>query len=103
MSGRMGLLFGIRKNIIDGGAYRVRFEIKDENNAAYGSVRLRLFDRVSGRLVQEQWSDTAGQGVFNYIAYRYQGYTIASSYNRRSNGAPEYPAIADFVTPEAMP
>ena len=41
------------------------------------------------------------RAAFDRIAYRYQGYTVALYNNVTDSGAPEYPAIADFVTPEA--
>jgi len=53
--------------------------------------------------LRETWTNASGSASFDRIAYRYQGYTVALYNNVTDAGAPEYPAIADFVTPEAMP
>ena len=99
---RLGPLY--RRNVEDGGAYRVRFTTKDGHGAPYGLKRARLLDRLSGRIIQEQWSDAAGSGSFDFIAYRHQGYTVIACNNIiRANGELDYPDIEDFVTPEPMP
>lgn len=93
----------IRRDLEDGGNCRISFTTKDEHGVLYGPKRARLLDRVSGRLVRERWSDAAGQGSFDYIAYRDQGYTVTACNNWRENGDLDYPDIEDFVTPEPMP
>lgn len=85
------------------GQYRIRFETRDENQDLYGIKRARLLEIKSGRVLREVWSDAAGAGVFNGIALIAHGYTVIVCNNQRSNGTLDYPDIADFVTPEAMP
>ena len=92
----------IRRDALDGGSHRIRVVVTD---AAGNPVRRRvhLFDIASSRLIQGTLTNTSGSASFDRIAYRYQGYTVALYNNVTDAGAPEYPAIADFVTPEAMP
>lgn len=103
MDGRIVLSSVLRRDVVDGGESRIPFTTKDENGALYGPKRVRLLDRYSGRLLREAWSDPAGSGAFDWVAYRPQGYTVIACNNRRANGDLDYPDIEDFVTPEPMP
>jgi hypothetical protein len=102
MAGRLMCAPLIRRDALDGGSHRIRVVVTD---AAGNPVRRRvhLFDIASSRLIQGTLTNTSGSASFDRIAYRYQGYTVALYNNVTDTGAPEYPAIADFVTPEAMP
>lgn len=82
----------------DGGGCRIRGTVSELG--VTGRYRVRLFDRRSGRCIRETWSDTDGSYVFNFVAYRYQGYfTIAHDHTEPLHNA----AIADLLTPEPMP
>jgi hypothetical protein len=102
MAGRLLCSPLIRRDTTDGGSHRIRVAVTD---AASNPVkrRVHLFDIASSRLLRETWTNASGSASFDRIAYRYQGYTVALYNNVTDAGAPEYPAIADFVTPEAMP
>lgn len=82
----------------DGGNYRILGTVTELGLA--GSYRVRLFERESGRLIRETWSNTAGTYAFNNIAYRANGYFVVA-YDHGDN--PLNAAIADLVTPESMP
>lgn len=86
-------------DIEDGGGYRIAGTVTELGVA--GKYRVRLFDKVSGRLIRETWSDpVTGAYAFERIAYRAQGYIIVA----HDHGAsPHNAAVADFATPEAMP
>lgn len=102
MAGRLMCAPLIRRDTLDGGSHRIRVAVTD---AASNPVkrRVHLFATVSSRLIKETWTNASGSASFDRIAYRYRGYTVALYNNVTDAGAPEYPAIADFVTPEAMP
>lgn len=95
-----GLLFqpGVRCDIEDGGAYRITGNV--DELGVYGSYRVRLFERKSGRFIRETWSAADGSYAFNYIAYRPNGY-FAIAFDHGDN--PLNAAIADLITPEPMP
>jgi hypothetical protein len=101
MAGK-ALCFLVRCSELDAGTFRIRVAITDKDGNPI-KRRVYLFNRGSRRIIQEKWTDAAGSAVFNYLAYLYRGYTVSVSNNITDAGAPEYPAIADFVTPEAMP
>lgn len=101
MAGK-ALCFFIRCSELDAGTFRIRVAITDKNGNPL-KRRVYLSHRASQRIIREQWTDSTGSAEFDYIAYRYQGYTVALCNNITDAGAPEYPAIADFVTPEPMP
>lgn len=82
----------------DNGTYRITGTVTELG--LVGSYRVRLFDRLSGRLVRETWSDANGSYAFNSIAYRANGY-FAIAYDH--GAAPFNAAIADLITPELMP
>jgi hypothetical protein len=88
---------GDRHDLYDSGAYRITGTV-DELGVA-GSYRVRLFDRYSGRLMRETWSDANGAYSFSSIAYRNQGYFVVA-YDH--GGSPLNAAIADLVTPELI-
>lgn len=98
MAGKMILSPLIRRDAEDGGSYRVRGTITEDG--AVANRRVRLFNRVDGRLLRETWSAADGSYQFNRIAYRAQGY-IVIVHDHGSN--PKNAAIADLVTPEPMP
>lgn len=87
-----------RNDIYDGGMYRITGSVEELGVA--GCYRVRLFDRVSGRCLKQTWSAADGSYLFNYIAYRANGYFIVA-YDHGDN--PFNAAIADLVTPESMP
>lgn len=95
-----GLLFqpGVRVDIEDGGAYRITGNV--DELGVYGSYRVRLFERRSGRCIRETWSAADGSYSFPSIAYRHQGY-FAIAFDHVDN--PLNAAIADLITPEPMP
>ena len=82
----------------DGGNYQITGTV-DELGVA-GRYRVRLHDRVSGRLIRETWSDASGAYSFGSIANRPQGYYLLAF----DHGAdPVNAAVADLVSPEPMP
>lgn len=82
----------------DGGLYRIYGTVDELGQL--GSYRVRLFDRVSGRLLREQFSDADGNYSFQYLANRPQGYILVA----HDHGAdPLNAAISDLVSPEPMP
>lgn len=97
MSGAV-LLSGYRRDIQDGGVYRIVGNVYE--SGVLGAYRVRLFERQSGRCIREKWSDASGVYSFNYIAYLANGY-FAVAYDHGDN--PLNAAIADLITPELMP
>ena len=64
---RLGALY--RYDSADGGPYRVAGTVViDGTPATPASRRVRLFDKISGRLVREQWS--AADGTFEFAKVR---------------------------------
>jgi hypothetical protein len=98
MAGAFRGLTRLTRDIEDGGAYRVAGTV-DELGVP-GRYRVRLFDRRSGRLVRETWSDAAGAYAFENIAYRAEGY-FAVAFDH--GASPQNAAVADLMTPEPMP
>lgn len=97
MIGRISMVFGARRDMVDGGGYRIHGTAKKQGWP--GRYRIRLFDRLSGRLVREVWSAPNGAYSIEYIAYRYQGY-----FATLHDSAPyKYLDGRDYVTPEPMP
>lgn len=98
MSGAFRGRIRLTRDIYDGGAYRVTGTV-DELGVA-GRYRVRLFDRISGRILRETWSAADGTYAFNHLAYRAEGYFAVA----HDHGAsPQNAAIADLITPEPMP
>lgn len=89
---------GLRRDLVDGGRFRIRGTVTELGVA--GAYRVRLFDRQSGRLLREGWSAADGTYQFDYLAYRAQGY-VAIAHDHGDN--PHNAAIADLITPEPMP
>lgn len=98
MAGRLLLWPLIRRDAEDGGSHRIRGTITEDGAA--GARRVRLFNRLDGRLLRETWSGADGAYRFDRLAYRDQGY-IVIVHDRGAN--PKNAAIADLVTPEPMP
>lgn len=89
---------GLRRDLVDGGRFRIRGTVTEAGVA--GAYRVRLFDRQSGRLLREGWSTPDGAYQFDYLAYRAQGYMAVA----HDHGAsPRNAALADLITPEPMP
>lgn len=88
----------LRADQQDCGVYQITGTV-DELGVA-GAYRVRLFDRISARCIRETWSDASGAYAFQNIAYRYRGYFVIA-YDHGDN--PHNAAIADLMTPEAMP
>ncbi len=66
--------------------------------------RVRLLDRETGRLLRETLSDpVTGAYSFEYIAYKYRGYTVMELDWPPTRSDPLNADIADMVTPEPMP
>ena len=98
MSGRLSLGPQIRRDMEDGGGYRIASTIT--KLGVLGAYRVRLFERLRGRLLRQTWSDSAGNYLFDYIPYRPLGYFVVAFDH---GGSPVNAAIADLVTPEPMP
>lgn len=97
MAGRC-LTTWIRRDLEDGGASQITGTV-DELGVA-GAYRVRLYDRVSGRKVRETWSSASGAYAFTWLADRAQGY-YAIAFDHGAD--PQNAAMADLITPEAMP
>jgi len=97
MAGRF-MTTTIRRDLEDGGKSRITGTV-DELGVA-GSYRVRLHDRISGRCLRETWSSASGAYAFEWLADRPQGY-YAIAFDHGDN--PKNAAIADLITPEAMP
>lgn len=102
MTGRLHLAPRLRSDYANGGRFCIVYYTQDRNQAAYSPKRVRLLDRASGNLIREGWSEQNGAAQFNWIANRYQGYTVIACNNLQAR-VPDYPDIEDFVTPEPMP
>lgn len=81
-----------------GGNYRIKGVIT-ENNIP-GIYKVFLFDRRSLLCIRGCFSNAQGQYSFDNIKYSFQGFFVIGQDNA---GNPLNAAIADFVTPEAMP
>ena len=82
----------------DGGVYQITGTVDELGQV--GQYRVRLFDRVSGRSIRSVVSGSNGTFTFDYLKYRSQEYFLVA-FDR--GGSPVNAAIADLVTPEAMP
>ncbi len=96
-TGRM-MTTTIRRDMIDGGGYRINGSVTELGVA--GAYRVRLFHRKTGRMVREQWSGADGSYTFDFIAYLQNGY-FAIAFDHGVD--PLNAAIADLITPEPMP
>lgn len=97
MAGKL-LNLMIRWDVQDGGASQITGTVTELS--VPGPYRVRLFDRQSARCLRETWSAADGAYSFTYIAYRMNGY-FAIAYDH--GDLPLNAAIADLITPEAMP
>lgn len=98
MSGRLALSLGIRRDIENGGGYKISNSVTRMRVA--GKYRVRLFSRQTGWIVRETFSGDDGGYSFERIAYRYKGY-FAVAHDHDDD--PLNAAIADLITPEPMP
>lgn len=89
----------ITADLQDGGNYRIADNVS--RLGVLGTYRVRLFDRLSGRLIRETWSNVDGSYAFEFIAYRLNGYFIVAF--DHTSGDRRNAAIADLITPEPMP
>ena len=93
------LLLGVAVgNVADSGPCRITGTVTELGVA--GPYQVRLFDRLTARCIGETWSAADGSYVFDYLAYRANGY-FAIAYDHGDN--PLNAAIADLITPEPMP
>lgn len=81
-----------------GGNYRIVGTVTELG--VPGAYRVRLYERRTGLLVREAWSDGNGNYEFSFIAYLDANYFAVAHDN---NGDPLNAAIADLITPEPMP
>lgn len=88
----------IRRDLEDGGASQITGTV--DELGVVGAYRVRLHDRTSGRKVRETWSSASGAYAFEWLADRTQGYYVLAFDHGAS---PMNAAVADLVTPEAMP
>lgn len=84
-------------DVQDGGSYQITGTTTELGVA--GRYRVRLVDRLNGRVIRETWSDTSGAYSFNYIAYRDKEYCVVLLDHGTS---PRTAVVADFVTPVLM-
>ncbi len=88
----------LRRDMVDGGGYRIHGSVAELGVA--GAYRVRLFHRKAGRLVREVWSGLDGAYSLEWITYLDQGYFLVA----HDHGVdPLNAAIADLITPESMP
>jgi hypothetical protein len=81
------------------GAYRIRGTAKKQG--AVGRFPLALMVKNSGQIIRKTMSASDGSFVFNNIDYLLEGYTVVEYDGEIAD--PLNAAIADLVTPEAMP
>lgn len=98
MAGAFRGVTRLTRDMVDGGSYRVTGAV--DELGVLGRYRVRLFDRISGRLTRETWSAADGAYAFENIAYRAQGYILVA---HDHGDSPQNAAIADLITPEPMP
>lgn len=85
---------------VNSGNYRIRVVV--DKQGTVGQHRVSLYEINSRRLIRVGFGDKdTGEILFNYIAYRYQGYFLIA--DDRFSQSPMNAAIADLVTPEPMP
>lgn len=85
-------------NYYFGGSYRIAGTVTEMG--VPGPYRVRLFHRASALCLAETWSTADGAYVFNNLAGTSNDY-FAVAYDHGDN--PLNAAIADLITPEAMP
>lgn len=69
-----------------------------------GKYPVRLYERRGGTLLRETKS-AASDGVyqFNFLPYVERGYTVIALDDPATRSDPKNAAVADLMTPEAMP
>lgn len=99
MAGRIltGLL---RRDMLDGGGYRIAGTV--DELGAVGVYRVRLFVRSDGRYIRQTFSGSDGSYSFDYIAAIPNGYFVVA-HDDFPGGTVHNAAIADLITPELMP
>lgn len=88
----------LRADINHGGRFRIADNVS--RLGVMGRYLLALLDRRTKRVIRETWSAIDGSYAFDYLAYRYKGYTVIAFDH---SGTPVNAAIGDFITPEPMP
>lgn len=88
----------LRKDMVNGGAYRITGFAS--RIGAVGKYQVQLFVRQSRKIVRETWSDATGKYTFEWIAHLEKGYFLVA---HDHGNDPLNAAIADLVTPEPMP
>lgn len=69
-----------------------------------GRYPVRLYNRASGALLRESKSDaTTGGYQFQFLPYLERGYQVIALDDPATRSDPKNAAIADLMTPEAMP
>lgn len=81
------------------GAYRIYGTAKKQG--VVGRFPLALMVKDSGQIIRKTLSAADGTYAFNNIDYLYQGYTVVEYDGEVTD--PLNAAIADLVTPVAMP
>jgi hypothetical protein len=84
--------------MVDGGASRITDLV--DRLGVLGRYRVRLHDRLTGRLLRETWSNAAGAYAFNWIADRPNGYTVVAFDHDPLD--PKNAAVADLISPTPM-
>ncbi len=92
--GSSGLL--VRGDLEFTGHYRIAGTVDELGEV--GQYRVRLFDRVSARVIRETWSAVDGSYSFDGIANR-EYFLVAFDHGENPTNA----AISDFVVPGVMP
>lgn len=59
------------------------------------SRRVRLFDSLTGLLVDQVWSDTEGRYAFDFLDTRREYFVLSHDYVRQFNAV-----VADWIVPE---
>lgn len=87
-----------QSDMYNDGSYRIRGTVTELG--VPGPYRVALFSRLSCLPLRLTWSSADGAYAFSRLQYRANGY-FAVAFDHGSN--PLNAAIADLITPEAMP
>jgi len=80
-----------------GGLGQISDTIDEEGTA--GAYRVRLYHRLTGKLIKQVWSHADGTYTFDHIAEESEGYFVVGF----DHGAtPVQAAVGDLITPEPM-
>lgn len=85
-----------------GGGHQIPFRTLDEQGLPYANKRVFLLDILTSCFVQRAISDTNGEGAFRWVSGQPGRYIIVACHNYASDGAMDYPAVGDFLTPGTM-